>query len=157
MLQELCKNHQTWIGIAYKLCKNDDLCKDIVQDMYLKLHDCKKEISIGYIYMTIKSIWLDGLRKNRIDIDIEIKDIPIDDFNIDDFMTKEHQHEIIDFNISLLQWHEQKIIHLSNQIGIRPLAREAGISKEIIVKTRNKLKWQSQNQIASHAIDRKKK
>lgn len=140
MLEELAKNHQTWIMIAYKLCKNDDLCNDLVQDMYLKLHNYKKEISVGYVYFTIKSIWLDGIRKNKIDLDYEIKDIQTIDLDMESFLIKENQYKIIEETKESLKWHEQKIIELSTIKGIRPLARESGISKEQIVKTRNKLK-----------------
>ena len=157
MLEELSKNHQTWINIAYKLCKNNDLCNDLVQEMYLKLHNSTKEISVGYVYFTIKSIWIDEIRKNKCDLDVELKDIPDLDYDLESFLIIENQYDIIESVTKSMQWHEQKIIELSNKIGIRPLARECGISKEQIVKVRNKLKWKSQNQIAFLATDQKKK
>ena len=39
MLLELSKKDKKWRHIALKLCGNKDLADDIVQEMYLKLHD----------------------------------------------------------------------------------------------------------------------
>jgi len=65
MLDELSKNNEQWLKIAYQLCKDKDTAKDLVQDMYLKLYQLEKEISVGYIYFTIKSIWLNQIKKNK--------------------------------------------------------------------------------------------
>ena len=157
MLKKLAENHDQWLNIAFKLCKCHDLSNDLVKNMYLKLHDYDKEIEPGYIFRTIRSIYIDGIRKNKVDLDVEYKELQSDDLDIDSFIIIEKQYETIEKVKLSLKWHEQKIIELSNEIGIRPLSRALGCSKETIVNTRNKLKWQSQNLIAFRATDQKKK
>lgn len=62
MLLELSKKDKKWRHIALKLCGNKDLADDIVQEMYLKLHD-KKDLKDFYVVLTIKSIFYDHCRK----------------------------------------------------------------------------------------------
>ena len=41
MLNEICKKDKYWRTIAFAICKDKDLADDLVQDMYVKLHNVK--------------------------------------------------------------------------------------------------------------------
>ena len=62
MLLELSKKDKKWRHIALKLCGNKELADDIVQDMYLKLHD-KEDLKDFYVVLTLKSIFYDYCKK----------------------------------------------------------------------------------------------
>ncbi len=66
MIKELTDRHEEWLKIAYSICKDLDLSKDLVQDMYIRINryvqDPGKIINDGkvnslYIYVTIKNIF----------------------------------------------------------------------------------------------------
>jgi len=41
------------------------LADDLVNDMYLKLYDCKKEINDFYVIRTIKNLFLDSIKSKK--------------------------------------------------------------------------------------------
>ena len=140
MLLELSKKDKLWREIAFKICGNRNKADDLVQEMYLKLYNQKKQINSGYIYATLRSIFIDEIRKDKLSLDAKIPIQFEDEFDIQLIEEIEVKYEIIDNEINKMQWHEKTIVHESSKIGIRPLARKAQISKEIIVKVRKKLK-----------------
>jgi DNA-directed RNA polymerase specialized sigma24 family protein len=79
MLQELVKHQEQLLKMAISICKSEEVAQDVLQDTYIKLHDSGKkfeEVNTGYIYFTMKSIFLDSVKqstgKNRF--------IPTDNF-----------------------------------------------------------------------------
>lgn len=77
MLEEYTVNDKLYKGYAYKICGCHELKKDLVNDMYIKIHDVlskepNKRISNGFIYMTIRSMFLNGQRDDR--------DVVVDNF-----------------------------------------------------------------------------
>lgn len=65
MLEELAKQDKLWRKYAISICNDKHLADDLVNDMYLKLKDCK-EFNNSYVYRTIKSLFIDHVRKNKI-------------------------------------------------------------------------------------------
>ena len=64
VLEEYVVKDDKYKAYAYRICNCHDLKNDLVNEMYLKLHgilegDPSKEITDGYIYFMIKSIFLD--------------------------------------------------------------------------------------------------
>jgi len=83
MLNELVKHQEQLYKMAVSICKSEEVAQDVLQDTYLKLHDSGKsfdEVNTGYIYFTMKSIFLDSVKssstKNRFLPTEIIKDIP---------------------------------------------------------------------------------
>lgn len=72
MLEILAKNHDTWIRYAYLICKDEELSKDLVQEMYLKLHKKSKDkADKRYVFRTINSLFIDNIRKRKNEISLE--------------------------------------------------------------------------------------
>ena len=65
MLDELCKRDSEWRKLATHICGDAYLADDLVQEMYLKLLNKKKEVNTSYIYITLRSIYIDHLRKQK--------------------------------------------------------------------------------------------
>lgn len=102
MLENLAKIQPELIRMAKSLdYKNHE---DILQETYLKLYDSKKEfkdIDNSYIYLTMRSIFIDRIRKN--------KEIPIDDFS--KYEQIEGDYEVIEIDKSKLNDLEIEIIN----------------------------------------------
>jgi hypothetical protein len=66
MLELLCKKDDFWRRVAFNICKDKTLADDLVQEMYIKLSDCTKEINDFYVIITIKNIFLNHLKKESL-------------------------------------------------------------------------------------------
>lgn len=66
-INELAVHDTKWRAIALKITSNKSSADDIVQEMYLKLMTTDKDINDYYVTMTLKSIFIDGIRKSKID------------------------------------------------------------------------------------------
>ena len=135
MIEELYKNHDNWINYATKICGNSYDASDLVQEMYIKLHDCQKEINHSYVYCVIKNIFLDQYRKNKV------KEKTV-------YYQEEYteQNEEIDFtaayeeSLKELKTYKQLIVNFSTKEGVNNFARQSGISKATIIRIRNEFK-----------------
>lgn len=67
MLEILSKQDQLWRIYALKICGCKDKADDLVQEMYIKLHNHKGQITKRLVYLTINCIFKDGLKKKRIE------------------------------------------------------------------------------------------
>jgi len=77
-LEQLSKNHDKYIGMAFNICRNEDHARDVVQDMYLKIYDIEEKnpeliVTDVYVWMTIFTIIKDHYRRAK-----RIKEISIE-------------------------------------------------------------------------------
>lgn len=92
MIEQLALKDTLWRKIALKICKDKMLSDDLVNDMYLKLYDCKKEINDFYVIRTIRNLFLDHIKQNNL--------VSIDLFyNFEEINTK---FEPDDYELSIL-------------------------------------------------------
>jgi len=147
MLEELAKIQPELIKMAKSLdFKNHE---DILQETYLKLYDSKKQfkdIDKGYIYLTMRSIFIDGVRKN--------KEIPIEDFSIFEDVDSECTFLEVDtsklnaFEKELINAHfgrvvenkEKKIVNKTDAHSLLKLSKMTTISYRTLYTTLNKIK-----------------
>ena len=135
IIEDLYKNHNNWIGYATKVCGDYQQAQDLVQEMYLKMHDSQKEVNNSYIYCVIKNIFLDQYRKNKV------KEKTV-------YYQEEYteQNEEIDFtaayeeSLKELKTYKQLIVNFSTKEGVNNFARQSGISKATIIRIRNEFK-----------------
>tara|TARA_R110002072_G_scaffold160813_2_gene312217 strand:- start:352 stop:951 length:600 start_codon:yes stop_codon:yes gene_type:complete len=66
-INELAEDDAKWRTIAAKITGNKASADDLVQDMYLKLMEVDKDINDYYVTLTLKSLFIDGIRKSKID------------------------------------------------------------------------------------------
>jgi DNA-directed RNA polymerase specialized sigma subunit len=112
--------------------------------MYVKLHDCTKDINEWYIYVVMKSIFIDEIRANKNKTFIDINSIIIADDNSDSYQDSIN-YEILKKEFDSMKWHEKTIIKYSYEDGARECARKMGIGRGTVLNYRNKLKnkvWQ---------------
>jgi DNA-directed RNA polymerase specialized sigma24 family protein len=134
ILNELAKKNAEWHKMALHICKDKNLADELVQEMYLKLFDLKKEVTDGYIFMTLRSLYYDSIQKSK-------KEILIDDFsyfNIEQIEYLEIERPEYKDLINDLTWYERTTFELSTLYGQRELSRQTGIHLQTIHRV-NKL------------------
>lgn len=136
MLEELAKNHKTWINIAYKICNNKDYAKDLVQDMYLKLYNEQREVNAGYVYLTIKSIFLNQQRDYKEYTSDYIIDEIESEFDVENFC----EIQIVDEVVSKQRPYKKIIVENAYDDGIVKFCKESKISYHMVKRTQQQLK-----------------
>jgi len=139
MLEQLAKKDNYWRTIAFRICKDRFIADDIVQDMYIRLHDCKKKINDFYVVITMRNIFLANLKKDKLLISIGDKDI-LDRSN--DFEYSDNEKEFI----KALKWYEKELIEMTYDKSFHEIQRELNINyqfvRRILIKTQKG--WQDQ-------------
>lgn len=134
MLAELCKRDKDWRRMALQICGDKMLADDLVQDMYLKFSDYNKEMNEFYVFFAIKGIFLNGIKKRKLDVlDVEIEKVTIFEdtycFETDNFET-----QIIN-QVDTFPYFERELLKATQLISQRELARQTDISLSTIKKT----------------------
>lgn len=143
-ITDLYNNHQEWIRIASYNLFSKRYAEDVVQDMYIKMHNSKQaEISKCYIYKVIKHIAIDYYNSDKFSVeksvDMELILKLIEDSQEEEIKTKTLQ--IIN------KWpiQEKEVFKLKLQgKAIRTIAIELNTTKDIVwtiyKRCKNKLK-----------------
>ena len=129
MLNELYKYHNEWLDIAYSFLNNKESAEDIVQDMYLRYgsnelikRDKKYVVNKYYVYLTIRSMCLDSIKKRKPDI---VSVDFIEDLNTieDDYVECDVLKEI-DKEMQNWSWYDRTIfeIYMYTELSLRDLA-----------------------------------
>lgn len=86
MLTELFKKHKQWVNYIKSFGCPDDTAEDYVQEMYIKMHHHiekngntliygnNNEINFYFIYVILKNMYQDDLRKAKNKIKVELTD-----------------------------------------------------------------------------------
>jgi DNA-directed RNA polymerase specialized sigma24 family protein len=136
VIETLAKKDDYWRRIAYNICKDKTLADDLVQDMYLKLQDCKKQINDFYVVIVIRNLFLDHIKQTKkrghvnLDsfYDLECGNKP---FEVDD-----EEKDIIDN----MYWVAKGYFELSQDMSLREMAKELNTNYVYIYRVMKKAK-----------------
>ena len=148
----IAKKNQTWIDIVKSFGCNEELAKDIVQEMYIKIHlkvekglDIIYEDGVNdiYIYKTLRSLYFDLKRKGK-----NIKMLSIDDEenvldikSYDDNPNYEESYKDVCESLNNMYWYDRKVFEIINgQESIAELSRKSKIPYYSLYNTYNKVK-----------------
>ena len=164
ILDILAKRHIEWVKMAKAFKISEDKANELVQDMYLRMHDYtkdvkrimynEKEINTFYIYITLRNLYYSKFtnykKKNKTilfsDIDEEnFKHIinkmsyDIDEFE-DNYKKKvnlEALYNKIDSVIEDWYWYDKKLtkLYLNTDMSMRDISKETKISLSSIFNT----------------------
>lgn len=146
MLEQLAKRDKDWRRMAYQICGDKMIADDLVQDMYLKFANYTQEINDYYVFFAIRSIFLDGIKKRKI----EIVSSDVETINLNDESYCEETDflkELILKEVDSLPYLEREMLKITQVISQRELARQSEIPFETINKTIKKTKEQLRNKI----------
>ena len=83
MLEKLAQHHVLWIKMLVNLGCDVEDAKDLVQDMYIRLHDLVKDpkrimygdqVNRYYVWITLRNMYFSSLKKKRNNIFYELRD-----------------------------------------------------------------------------------
>ena len=183
ILKELSKRNDEWIKIAYSICKDKHLSKDLVQKMYMRMRKyitdpekIKKDGKINslYVYVTIKNLFYQYKNKKNKNKFIEYKDFDSYDesntyeFNTDytssyeddvDIINMEKANKIIMDNIEseikTWHWYDEKLFRLYyfTNKSLRQIASETKISLTSIYNSCKNYKEIIENKFGEDILD----
>jgi len=128
MLEELSKRDKDWRDIAYKICNDKHLADELVQEMYLKLHDKEYDkINEWFVWVTIRNIFLNKLKTKHKKYEISIELFRnIEDLVGDEEILKKRK-EVSEALDSLDLW-DREILLQTSEKSLRYLSKETGLS-----------------------------
>ena len=101
ILDVLFLKHSTWITYVKSFGCPDDIAEDFVQEMYIKIFNYSQkkdndlmydqnEVNYFFVYVTLKNMYYDNLRKKKNLITVDLSD---------DFIQDESEYTEGDFNL----------------------------------------------------------
>jgi len=160
----LAEKHNDWIRVVKSFGCNTDTSEDIVQEMYIKIHNLLKkggdimyneeEINHFYIFRTLRTMFIDLTRKQS-----KVKFVSIEntkDYTTEDIINLFKKLQIKEFTefdniqkyqnkvnneLDKLHWYDKKIYnHIQGGESIKSLSDKTKISYYSIYNTYNKVK-----------------
>ena len=131
MIEVLAKKHTLWVRMAKGICKDAYLADDIVSEMYLKLQNYNKELNDFYIYVTLKSCYIDWIRNENKLPKCELIDNIIQEEDIEDSIYKVPD---------CLTWTEKQILTLRYDKSLRDIEKQFKISHMTVSRIEKKAK-----------------
>jgi DNA-directed RNA polymerase specialized sigma24 family protein len=135
MLDELVKKDAYWRRIAFNICKNKYLADDIVQDMYVRLHNIDKKINDWFVVITMRNIFIDHIREEK-----HTTELPL--YCLED---ENNEYDLCDRELDLidsLKWWEKELIEMSYDNSLRQIEKQLNIDHSfiyrVVLKSRNK-------------------
>ena len=116
-INELSEQDTKWRAIALKITTNKMTADDLVQDMYLKLMDVDKDINDYYVTLTLKSLFIDSIRKNKTQGLVNGEQI--EDTSAA-FEPTDEEREMLD-KINALPYHQREFIEESYDHSLREI------------------------------------
>lgn len=143
----LFDKHQDWVNIVKSFGLEEDVCEDIVQEMYYKIQlklekglDImynETEINYYYIFKTLRSLFLDLKRKSKnvqkVQLD-KVKDLQSD-------IIFDNTYEKLEKELNDLYWYDRKVFEIiTSGESIASLSRKTTIQYYSLYNTFKKVK-----------------
>jgi|SRR6056297_1320751 len=140
-LELISKKDHIWRAYALKLTGDKNTADDLVQDMYLKIHNMKGGLNDSYIFTALRFMFYDKVKRKDILFfpeDWFFNEVKVlEKFEIDDI-----QKCIID-RFEKLPFHQKQLILESQNKSLRQIQKEFNINYAFVhrelKKARNKL------------------
>ena len=127
MLEILSKQDQLWRQYALKICGCTDKSNDLVNDMYLKLHNHKGEISKRLVYTVIRNILIDDIRKQKKINTVSIEDCYSELKQVEDDNDLDRRYELLDILKRNCNFWEREVLLLTHEFSLRESEKEADV------------------------------
>lgn len=149
----LAQKHNDWINMAKSFGVSDDDARELVQEMYLRLHkyvdDPERimynddEVNTFYVYVTLRNIYLSGSRKISLygTLDDHVL-LAYEDADIEKELAFEKIVKGIRDEVEKWYWYDKKLweIHFDNQKSMRSISTDTTISLSSIFNTLKRCK-----------------
>jgi DNA-directed RNA polymerase specialized sigma subunit len=151
MLEKLAQNHKNWIRMVVKMGCPIGIAEDIVQEMYLRLHQYAndgrimyndEEVNRFYVYVTLRNLYYDYYNaKKKVQVFSLIENDESDHnggynplidevYNEEEGIALQKVHDMLSEEIHSWHWYDAKLCntYFKTDDSLRKLAKETGIS-----------------------------
>lgn len=127
-MKQIYDQHKRWINIV-KQFGIDSYAEDIVQEAYLKCY-AKQKVNEAYFYLTLRSLVIDLIRKQKQITKISIEEITIKT------ETTQHNNEVLEI-VENFHWFDKEVfyLHYDKKMSLNEISRKTGISLRTICTT----------------------
>lgn len=149
-IEDLSKDDAYLRNMAFKICKNNPIADDLLNDFYIKaipLFNQSRVLSDGFVFICISNAYVNYIkRQKKLDFGLNnlpavIPEIPDDtEQTILDKLEDEKLYNIIQNRYEQLSWYEGKLLNFSLVMPLTVLAQNTGISYKSLCYTLNKIK-----------------
>lgn len=142
MLEELASKHKLWLSFLHKFGCDNSIAEDMVQDMYIRLHERVKDvdkilvngsIKTYFVYVVLRNMYISHIRKDKsvmfpyLDFDIQDSSENVSDKELESsyfYYLKDKLQE----TLKTLSRHERLMydLHFVKGKTQREIARESG-------------------------------
>lgn len=163
ILELLGRKHKTWVEVTMSFGLDKDRAEDIVQDMYIKIHNWlekndrnatimynKTEVNYYFVFKTLRTLFYDAARKaNRAKKVPEMAAEDLSEDYIYDLLDQEINEKRIRQALDEMYWYDKKVFDLVYNQGwsMLQLSNISGISYYSIYRTIQKVKKTLKEQI----------
>ena len=151
-LEKIASKHKDWLRVVRSFGCKGDVCEDVVQEAYLKIHtllnkglDISYDDDINYFYMyrTLKSLFMDLCRKESkiIKVNVEYLEKFVQEEEIKEYKDIEGKMKELDTVLDSVYWYDKKVFDLiSNGMSIAELSKKTNISYYSLYNTYKNVK-----------------
>lgn len=163
MLEDIAKDHKLWIKMSLNMGVPNWYAEDLVQSMYLRIHNYVKDeakvyyrpnrINHFFIWTTLKNMWITYVNKAKRNPFVGLRDIMLEE----DWYNANAVNEVDDEQMLALDrlldkikeevdgwdyWYDKKLfqVYFFTHVGMRQLSRDTGISLSSIYNSIKKYK-----------------
>lgn len=151
-LEKIAQKHKDWLRIVNSFgCKNE-YCEDIVQTMYIKVHNLiinGTDISYGdeinhfYIYRILRSLFIDLCRKEAkiTKVNVEYLEKFVEEEEVIEYKDIEGKMKELNSVLDKVYWYDKKVFDLiSGGMSIAELSKKTNISYYSLYNTYKNVK-----------------
>jgi DNA-directed RNA polymerase specialized sigma24 family protein len=146
-MQLLFNKHQDWVNIVKSFGVDEDVCEDIVQEMYYKIQlklekglDImynETEINYYYIFKTLRSLFLDLKRKSKNIQKVQLEQVK----DLQSDIIYDNTYEKVEKELNRLYWYDRKVFEIiTSGESIASLSRKTTIQYYSLYNTFKKVK-----------------
>lgn len=149
-LQIIAEKHNDWIRIVESFGCNSETSEDVVQEMYLKINSVllkgvnimynEKEINHFYIFRTLRSMFLDLIRKEKKVNIVSLEGIKMNFKSSTDVNFEVVYNKFLD-NLDEMHWYDKKVFeYIEGGESIASLSEKTKISYYSLYNTYRRVK-----------------
>lgn len=143
MLNEIALKDKKWRSYALSLTKNKPDADDLVQEMYLKLSDNKKQINDFYVIIVIRNMFYNNQKRKKYEV-------CYDDFSFFDnynntFEPNDKESLLLEHIKNNVNWWEEELLEMKYHHSYRELAEMYNINYGFVYKTIKRIKKDIKN------------
>ena len=138
MLHRFTKSDSLYRSFALKICGDNDLKDDLVNDMYIKLYEYlqkypekEKEIDDGYIFITIRNIFYNQVKKKKEFCTGYIPEIETNNETLENRRT-------INALLDSIPFYDRELLLTTKEESFRSLGRKINLTHNTIIKHHDK-------------------